>query len=178
MTQLNPTAIPPLPINGRHTARDFLRAAYAVAMTCSNDPRTQLGAVIVAEDGQIVCGANHTITAIAPETPPEKKYALMIHAERAAIHTAARYGVRTWGATMYCPWFACDECAKAIIDAGIQRVVGHAPIFQHGNKRWNETISLGNKYLDQAGVERIYIHDRLTEGTHLQVNFNGKVWTP
>ncbi len=45
------------------------------------------------------------------------------HAEMNAICNAARHGVAIDGATLYCKMEPCYVCAKAIINAGIKRVV-------------------------------------------------------
>ena len=45
------------------------------------------------------------------------------HAELNAITNAARVGVAVEGATLYCKFLPCYTCAKAIINAGIRRVV-------------------------------------------------------
>jgi dCMP deaminase len=46
-----------------------------------------------------------------------------LHAEQNAIIQAALYGISTKGATLYCTHQPCSLCAKAIINAGIVRVV-------------------------------------------------------
>ena len=46
-----------------------------------------------------------------------------VHAESNVIANAARMGIRTMGATMYCSMVPCETCAKLIIQAGIVRVV-------------------------------------------------------
>jgi len=45
------------------------------------------------------------------------------HSEINAIINAARHGVSTDGSTLYCTMVPCYACAKAIINAGIKRVV-------------------------------------------------------
>jgi len=45
-----------------------------------------------------------------------------VHAEMAAIVTAARRGVRIDGATLFSTAFPCHECARHIVAAGIHRV--------------------------------------------------------
>ncbi|MBW4982935.1 hypothetical protein KZZ07_10315 [Mameliella sp. CS4] len=45
-----------------------------------------------------------------------------VHAEMAALSTAARLGVATIGATLYCTTFPCHNCAKHIVAAGISKV--------------------------------------------------------
>jgi deoxycytidylate deaminase len=46
-----------------------------------------------------------------------------VHAEMAALTDAARRGVSTKDATLYCTTFPCHICAKHIVSAGIRRVV-------------------------------------------------------
>jgi deoxycytidylate deaminase len=46
-----------------------------------------------------------------------------VHAEAEAILSAARMGVSTRGARLYCTTFPCHVCAKHIVAAGIEQVV-------------------------------------------------------
>lgn len=46
-----------------------------------------------------------------------------VHAEQNAIAYAARHGISTDGATLYCTLSPCLNCAKQIINSGIIRVV-------------------------------------------------------
>jgi dCMP deaminase len=46
-----------------------------------------------------------------------------IHAETNAIIQAALHGVSTKGATCYVTHFPCINCTKALINAGISRIV-------------------------------------------------------
>ncbi|MDY6788992.1 MAG: cytidine/deoxycytidylate deaminase family protein [Candidatus Nanohaloarchaea archaeon] len=45
------------------------------------------------------------------------------HAEQNAIVQASRSGVSIQGATLYCKMTPCHDCAKMIVNAGIERVV-------------------------------------------------------
>lgn len=46
-----------------------------------------------------------------------------VHAEQNAIAYAARHGISTNGATLYCTLSPCLNCAKQLINSGIIRVV-------------------------------------------------------
>jgi dCMP deaminase len=81
-----------------------------------------------------------------------EKYLFIEHAERAAIYRAASLGVSTAGASLYCPWFACCDCARAIIMAGISEVVGLVSLRNATPERWQENIKLAEKMLAEAGV--------------------------
>ncbi len=45
-----------------------------------------------------------------------------IHAEANAIAFAAKHGIATQGATLYCTYAPCRDCAKLIINSGIVAV--------------------------------------------------------
>jgi dCMP deaminase len=124
----------------------WLREAYLNALL-SDDPVTQLGAVIVKDRKAIMNGCNHfpkgvRLTAERLERP--KKYEFMEHAERNVIFNCARWGKSALGCTLYAPWYACADCARAIIAAGIRKVVGHKQLFDKTPKRWKASIETGN----------------------------------
>jgi dCMP deaminase len=168
------------------TACDFLRKAYINARDFSDDPSTQNGSVLVPAGyplNRVFFGANRFPSGIkvTPERLADRdtKLAFMQHAERDAIFKAARNGISTDGATLYCPWYACIECAKAIIGAGITRVVGHLQAIQKTPDRWKENIQVAEKMLDEAGVERTYlVSDLFGSDPDYQVLFNGEYWIP
>lgn len=51
------------------------------------------------------------------------EFGRVVHAEMEALLSCAREGIATIGASLYCTTFPCHNCAKHIIDAGINRVV-------------------------------------------------------
>jgi dCMP deaminase len=99
----------------------------------SHDPDRKVGAVIIDGAGQkLAVGAN------APPPPlgltaagsheaiahdPNWKYFMLEHAERNAIFAAYNQGKSLVGATMYGTLFPCADCARAIVAAGLSRVV-------------------------------------------------------
>ncbi len=111
----------------RLAREDFLIAVAKLCASRSTCGRLQVGAVI-ADSGRIIAtgyngppsGFDHCeehgcdITAICSRT---------VHAEANAIAFAARFGIRTNGASMYATDSPCVECAKLIIQAGIRRFV-------------------------------------------------------
>lgn len=50
------------------------------------------------------------------------EYSRSIHAEMDALFSAARKGVSTVGATLYCTVYPCHNCARHLVTAGIKRV--------------------------------------------------------
>lgn len=134
----------------------FLREACKVGKLESQDPHTQNGALLRAYSGEIVVAANRlppevVVSEARLERPA--KYQFVEHAERGVIFAAAKAGIATNRGTLYCPWFACADCARAIIIAGIVRVVGHTVPRAHANGRWAESIAAADEMLREAGVK-------------------------
>jgi len=136
----------------------FLREALKYAKGFSTDPSTQLGAILVDKSDVIVAyGANHFPRGV--EERPERwerpiKYSYVEHAERNVIFHACRQGVKTTETTMYAPWYACSDCSRAIIQAGIKKVVGLKP---RASERWHDSVKIGVEMLKESGVECHYI---------------------
>ncbi|MBO6230206.1 MAG: dCMP deaminase family protein [Ruminiclostridium sp.] len=97
----------------------------------SKDNNTQVGACIVNSDKKIVSvGYNGMPTGCADDDMPWErsadsvlgtKYPFVCHAELNAILNSNIPSLS--GATLYVTLFPCNECAKAIIQCGIKRVV-------------------------------------------------------
>jgi len=97
----------------------------------SKDPNTQVGACIVNEDNKIVgIGYNGMPTQCDESVLPwgrdgdsllDTKYPFVCHAELNAILNSNQMSLK--GCTLYATLFPCNECAKAIIQSGIKRVV-------------------------------------------------------
>ena len=106
----------------------LMKIAELVALrgTC---PRAKVGAVLVREGRVISTGYNGS-----PSGTPHcidmdcilderGKCIRTVHAELNCICFAAKYGIKTEGATMYITHSPCLDCAKAIINAGIKKVI-------------------------------------------------------
>ena len=96
----------------------------------SKDPGTQVGACIVGADHKILsvgyngmpCGCKDALMPWARDgAPQDTKYLYVCHAELNAILNYA--GSTLQGATIYTTLFPCNECAKALIQAGIKKVI-------------------------------------------------------
>jgi dCMP deaminase len=83
------------------------------------------------------------------------KYLWTEHAERNAIYEAARIGVSTDGCTMYVPWFPCMDCARALVQAGIRRLVAVPPDLS--DSRWGGHFEAAMELLSEAGVEIVWM---------------------
>lgn len=135
----------------------FLRLALEVS-TWSKDRSTQVGAVIVGEDRSPGPYGYNGFPRIIDDEKEERhirptKYDWTEHAERNAIYNAARMGVALKGSTIYVTHIPCADCARAIIQVGITRVVSIAACMDGDfSKRWSEAAEITREMLAEANV--------------------------
>lgn len=97
----------------------------------SKDNSTQVGACIVNSQNRIVsvgyngmpngCCDDDMPWERSADNPLDTKYPFVCHAELNAILNTASMSFS--GCTLYVTLFPCNECTKAVIQAGIKRVV-------------------------------------------------------
>lgn len=133
----------------------YMRHQY-LASEKSKDPSTKIGAVLVRGDNIVSIGYNGFPRGINDSKDRlenrEEKYFYVVHAEANAILNAARNGIATKDAVLYTSGMPCNECAKAIIQAGINTVYIHTqyPSLSHG--KWNKSVSKAEEMFEEAGV--------------------------
>ena len=137
----------------------FLELAKHIS-TWIKDPSTKVGAVIVNDEKMIVgLGYNGFPRGVKDDesrlADRPTKYAYTVHAELNAILMA---GSKTNGATLYVyPTFippnVCQECCKAVIQAGIKEIASYdVPMDKELYNRWKDSISASQQMCDEAGV--------------------------
>lgn len=140
----------------------FISLAHLSSMR-SKDPNTKVGAVIVDEMNRIVSiGYNGMPRGCSDEDFPweregdflNTKYAYVVHAELNAILNSPR---PVNGCTIYVSLFPCNECAKAIIQSGIKKIV------YESDKYADADYMIASKtMLKKAGVELRQLDFRTT----------------
>ena len=131
---------------------EYFMGVALLAAKRSKDPNTQVGACIVSPDNIILStGYNGFPAGCSDDEYPwdregeETKYPYVVHAELNAILNANGKSLR--GATIYVALFPCNECAKAIIQSGIRRVV-----FLSDKYADSDATRASKRMLDSAGV--------------------------
>ncbi|MDD6457210.1 MAG: deoxycytidylate deaminase [Lactimicrobium massiliense] len=137
----------------------FMGLAHLSALR-SKDPNTQVGAAIVDENHRVVSvGYNGMPKGCSDDVFPwsregailQTKYAFVVHAELNAILNS-KYPVS--GCTLYVSLFPCNECAKAIIQAGIRRIVYESDKYQN-----TDTTIASRRMLKAAGIELVQLEN-------------------
>ena len=126
--------------------------------TLSKDPSTQVGAVVIGNNGEVLSQGYNGFPRGIKDTAArlkdrERKYKLVVHAEMNAIYNAGLNGVSLKGSTIYvygCP--ICNECAKGIVQVGIDKVIAVRPKGVD-LERWDESIKDAKALFKEAEVE-------------------------
>lgn len=125
----------------------------------SKDPSTKVGAVIVRDDRPLSQGWNGVPRGLEDTHERlhdrEVKYAVTVHAEMNAVLNAAYEGSSLKGSTLYVYGLpVCSDCAKAVIQSGVERVVMLAP--SPVPEKWlSSFLDNGAKWFDEAGIEYV-----------------------
>lgn len=133
---------------------DYFMGLAHLSAKRSKDPNTQVGAVIVNEQNRVVgIGYNGFPYGCDDDVFPwerdgkinDTKYPYVVHAELNAILNSNQ---SCKNCTIYVSLFPCNECAKAIIQSGISKIVYESDKYAHTDG----TIA-SKKMLIAAGVE-------------------------
>jgi dCMP deaminase len=136
-------------------SRRYLDVAKEVA-TWSKDPSKKIGAIAVGDKGQILSQGYNGFPRGVKDTDNrynvrEEKYKYVVHGEMNCIYNACNSGVSLNGATLYVTGLpVCSECAKGIIQVGINKVVMEYPKDIPDN--WKESMLLTQQMFQEAGV--------------------------
>lgn len=133
----------------------FMGLAHLSALR-SKDPSTQVGACIVDEDKKVVSiGYNGMPRGCQDDKMPwgrdggfvDTKYAYVVHAEMNAILSSPR---PLKNCILYVTLFPCNECAKAIIQTGIKKVI-------YESDKYNGTDGdiVSKRLFNEAGIELV-----------------------
>ena len=148
---------------------DYFRNLTHQIKLKSKDQNTQIGAIIVGKDKEIVSTGYNSFPrgiydkeSLRQERP--EKYYWFEHAERNAIYNAARIGVSTKGCTMYLSCgIPCADCARGIINAGIIRIFCERNGSATNLPKWKESADRSWEMFKEADVE-VCFYDTETLG--------------
>lgn len=127
----------------------------------SKDPSTKVGAVAVGSYGQILSqgfnGFPRGINDFGYRLSDRKtKYDLTAHAEMNCIYNATINGVSLDKATLYVYGLPiCHECAKAIIQVGIKRVV--MPEYFHVDPKWQVSFQKTRTMFEECDIRMDFV---------------------
>lgn len=156
----------------------LLKESYAEALK-SPDPSTQNGAVLIDNANRVIV-KDHNRFPDGVKYLPERwerpgKYKYIEHAERNVVFAAARLGIPTDGLTMVCGWAACSDCARAIVQSGISRLVTHKQAYDRSPAFWLDEIKHAYDILKEGNVELVMYDGQVDAEPILH---SGQLWKP
>jgi dCMP deaminase len=128
----------------------FMRLAY-LAATRATCPRKHVGSIIVSHDHRTV-GTGYNGAPAGVDSCDEVGCQMVenhcvrtLHAESNALDYAGRFAQ---GCTLYCTVTPCWDCAKRIVNAGVNRVVYD----EHYESRYGKSMDVPD-FLNESGIE-------------------------
>jgi len=140
---------------------EYFFALIKIIREKSKDKSTKVGSIIVGPDNEIRSTGYNSFPRGINDDVLERherpnKYLWFEHAERNAIYNAARVGTPLKGCTMYLFHLPCPDCARAIIQSGITKII----VSKENKLKWNspkyhvsEMYEVSTVMLQEAGVE-------------------------
>lgn len=141
----------------------YLKGCYWVSEK-SKDPSTKIGCILINQNNRIIsCGYNGIPKGLEDSdnrlNNRTEKYKFVEHAERNCIYSAAQHGISTLNSTLYINGYPCCDCARAIISAGINKIVIHKEFYTimlestiNTDKTWLKDISDSSQMLLEAKI--------------------------
>ena len=147
--------------NGYITWEEYFMGVAKLSAMRSKDPSTQVGACIVSGDNKILsmgyngfpngCSDDEFPWDKEENDPYDETYYYVTHSELNAILNYR--GGSLEGSKLYVTLFPCNECAKAIIQAGIKTIV-----YESDKYADSSATRASKRMLNAAGVRYYQYH--------------------
>jgi dCMP deaminase len=138
-------------------AAKFMRIAIAQAREFSKDQSTKVAAMIIGRSSHEIRSSGYNgmprgcDDSVASRNQRPEKYLWYEHAERNAIYNAARVGTRLEGSLLLVTMYPCMDCARAIVQSGIEEVVTIPPSADFAS-RWGSHIEKTHELLVECSI--------------------------
>ena len=152
---------------------EYFMGVASLSALRSKDPNTQVGACIVSPNNKILsmgynglpvgCSDDEFPWNRESEDPYDNKYFYTTHSELNAILNYR--GGSLEGAKIYVTLFPCNECAKAIIQSGIKKIV-----YESDKYNGVDTNIASKRMLRAAGVELVCISNTISIQVEKKIN--------
>lgn len=139
----------------------FLNIAEQVKQK-SKDQSTQIGAVIVGEDNEVLSTGYNSFPRGMDDSKQERqerpeKYFWFEHAERNAIYNAARVGMALKNSTIYLTsGVPCMDCSRGIVNSGIKVIWCKRTCTTKNKEKWEESQLKSIQLLNECGVQVMF----------------------
>lgn len=140
----------------------YLKLAKFQAQLFSKDHHTQVATIILSPHNVLLSSGYNGIPAGMDDSIESRwerptKYMYVTHSEINAICSAARNGTRLDGATAVVTLFPCNDCAKALIQAGIKTIITLKP--DYDAPKWGELFKISMEMFQEVGIQVITVSE-------------------
>ena len=139
----------------------FFKLANLIARK-SKDPSSIVGSVIVKDKRVLTTGYNGFCIGVwdfeERYADRETKYQFVAHSEFNACIVAARFGISICDSTLYTQTLPCENCAKAIIQAGVKTVKtlkSCEQLWANYSKNWADSKRITQIMFSEAEIKNI-----------------------
>ena len=140
--------------------KEFMLETARRFSSFSKDPSTKVGAIAVDENFRVLSIGYNGLPSKFPDNyeslSREEKNLITIHAEVNCILNAAKNGVSLQNSTMFISEPPCSNCAAALINAGVKKIVTPEGTTL-SQTFWGKSLELSKKILETCNVE----HEKL-----------------
>jgi dCMP deaminase len=147
----------------RDKAIKYFKIAKYKARLLSKDPNTQVGALYLAPNTLHILSAGYNgFCRGIDDTKPSRwerpmKYNYVCHAEANGIYNACRRGVSLENSIAVTTLFPCQECAKAIIQVGVDTIVTLPPDFE--DPKWGDQFKTSMDMFKEVGMKIVLLDE-------------------
>ncbi len=130
--------------------------AAQTALKSPNRVRKVGAAILTCDGGEPIAACNTFPKGVADldwRHDGDGRLVWMEHAERNAIFAAAKEGRALAGATLATTFFPCIDCARAIVQSGIARLLSPEPALD--DPIWGASFPRSRVILEEGGVDLI-----------------------
>jgi len=145
-------------------ALKYFKLTQYFAELFSKDPSTKVGVLFLDPVSYDILSQGYNGMArgvdetIASRWERPIKYLYVEHAERNGMYNAIRKGISLAGAIALITLFPCADCARGLIQVGIETIVCPKPPPELV-ERWGTSFEVAQAMLAEAGVQIQYVED-------------------
>ena len=135
--------------------KKFYLLASIQAQLFSKDPSKKVCALFIAPESLQILSTGYNGLPRKLEETEERwskpaKYNYVVHAEKNGIYNACRNGVSLKGSICIVTFFPCSECARSLIQVGVDTLISPEPDFEH--PKYGESFKYSIEMLKEVGV--------------------------
>jgi dCMP deaminase len=139
----------------------FYQLAVFQADLFSKDPSKKVCALFIAPETYQILSAGYNGMPRGIDEKIESrwerpiKYKYVVHAETNGIYNSSLNGVSLKNSICIVTMFPCSNCAKALIQVGVKKVITQEPNLEH--ERWGEDFKYSLELLKEVNMDIFYV---------------------